>query len=378
MTDHSIFAPSGGAQLIHCAGSVLMQAQFPDTGDSVASAEGTAAHEWGAEHLAEDGKRPLVGAVASNGVTVTYGMAEGARVWINAVEDILATAGTAAVVNVERTVQIPSVHDLCFGTPDTDIWVAWSKTLHVVDFKYGWGLVEAFENIQCVEYAEGRVVELMAVDPTLQREDITVVITIVQPRAYHVLGATRSWTCKATDLTPIIARLAAQAVRSLEADPECVTGPGCTHCTGRHACLAFQAKGYAAAEYVNRATATTLSGPALALELRTLEDGLAAIKARLSGLEEQAFHELRHGGNLPGYGIEHGRGGFDWIKPAEQVAAMGDAMGVDLRKPLTVKTPTQALNLIDESVIRTYASKTPGAAKLVRTNETLAKQVFAQ
>jgi hypothetical protein len=177
-------------------------------------------------------------------------------------------------------------------------------------------------------------------------------------------------------LLPIIATLAVQAVASLEPDPPCVTGPGCKHCRGRHACLAFQAQGYAAAQYVNSATAVVLKGPALALELRTLEDGLAAIKARLSGLSEQAFYDLRRGGSVPGYGIEHGRGGTDWIKPAEQVAALGDAMGVDLRKPLAVITPIQAKKLIDESVISAYAAHTPGQAKLVRIDN-LAKQVFA-
>lgn len=378
MTDHSIFAPSSGAQLIHCEGSVLMQAQFPEDGDSVESAEGTAMHWWGAEHLADEGTRPAVGATAPNAVVITQGMADAANVWIEAVEDICAEAGTAAVVNVERRVAIPSVHELCFGTPDTDIWIGWSKTLHVVDFKGGFGLVEAFENIQCVEYAEGRVVELLAADPALRREDITVVITIVQPRAYHPLGRCRSWTCSAVDLVPIIARLADKAVKSLEPNPQCVTGPGCKHCRGRHACLAFQAKGYEAAEYVNRATAVELKGPALALELQTLEDAQAAIKARLSGLQEQAFYELRRGGSLPGYGIEHGRGSTDWIKPATVVVAMGDAMGVDLRKELKAITPTQAKKLIDESVISAYASHTPGTAKLVRTSESLAKQVFSQ
>lgn len=377
MTDHSIFAPSSGEQLIHCAGSVLMQAQFPDDGDSVASKEGTAAHWWGAEHLADEGTRPPVGATAPNDVIVTQGMADGADEWIKAVEAILADAGTAAVLNVERRLEIPTVHELCFGTPDTDIWVPWSKTLHVVDFKFGFGLHEAYEHVQCVEYAEGRVLEQLAEDPALRREDITVVITIVQPRAYHPLGTVRSWTCKATDLSPIIAQLASQAVKSLEADPEVRTGPGCKHCRGRHACLAFQAKGYAAAEYVNRATAIELKGPALALELQTLEDALAAIKARLSGLQEQGFYELRRGGQLPGYGIEHGRGSLDWIKPATEVVAMGDAMGVDLRKQLAAITPTQAKKLIDDSVISAYAVKTPGAAKLVRIDN-LAKQVFSQ
>lgn len=373
---HSIFAPSSGGQLIHCAGSVLLQAQFPEDEDSVASMTGTASHWWGAEHLADDGSRPPVGAVAPNGVTVTQSMAEGATQWIEAVEDILAESGTAAVMNVERTVQIPSVHELCYGTPDTDIWVPWSKTLHIIDFKGGRLLHEPKEHIQCVEYAEGRVVELIAADPTLQDQHITVVITIVQPHAYHPLGTVRSWTCKASDLRGIINRLKAQALLALTANPPTVTGPGCRHCRARHACTANQQRAYAAAEYVDTATARPLHGAELALELRILEDAMDALKSRLTGLEQQAFSEAKSGG-VPGYGLESSRGKLDWIKPAEDVVALGDAMGVDLRKALAAITPTQAKKLIDESVISAYAAHTPGSARLVRTDN-LAQQVFGK
>lgn len=384
MSDHSLFAPSGGAQLIHCAGSVLMQAQFPDEGDSVASAEGTAMHWWGAEYIDESGSRPPVGAVAPNGVVITQAMADAAGVWIDTVDDICAESGTAAVLNVERRVDIPTVHELCFGTPDTDIWVNWSKTLHVIDFKGGFELHEPFEHVQCIEYAEGRILELIrdhvptADLPVLQDFNITVVITIVQPRAHHPMGTVRSWTCRGSDLRSFINRLHYQAEASLQPDPKCTTGPGCTHCRGRHACLALQAKGYAAAEYVNTVTALELEGPALALEIHTLENAAAAIKSRLSGLSEQARGAIKTGKAVPGYGLEHGRGSLDWIKPAEEVVAMGDACEVDLRKPVAAITPIQARKLLDESVISAYSARTPGKTKLVRIDSSLAKQVFGK
>lgn len=376
MSSHSIFAPSSGAQLIHCAGSVLLQAQFPEDEDSVASMTGTASHWWGAEHLAEDGSRPPVGAVAPNGVTVTQSMADGATQWIEAVEDILAESGTAAVMNVERTVQIPTVHELCYGTPDTDIWVPWSKTLHVVDFKGGRLLHEPKEHVQCIQYAEGRVLELIAADPTLQDQHITVVITIVQPNAYHPLGTVRSWTCNAGDLRAIINKLKAQALLALGPNPPTVTGEGCRYCRARHACTANQRRAYEAVHYVDSATARPLHGAELALELRILEDAMDALKSRLTGLEQQAYVEAREG-KVPGYGLESSRGKLDWVQPAADVVALGDAMGVDLRKPLAAITPTQAKKLIDESVIKAYAAHTPGSARLVRTDN-LAQQVFGK
>lgn len=384
MSDHSLFAPSGGAQLIHCAGSVLMQAQFPDEGDSVASAEGTAMHWWGAEYIAEDGSRPPVGAVAPNGVVITQTMADAAGQWIDTVDEICAESGTAAVLNVERKVDIPTVHELCFGTPDTDIWVGWSRTLHVIDFKGGFELHEPYEHIQCIEYAEGRMLELIRDHvptddmPALQDQNITVVITIVQPRAYHPMGPVRSWTCRGSDLRSFINRLHYQAHAALQPDPKCVTGPGCTHCTGRHVCLALQAKGYAAAEYINSVTAIELEGAALALEIHTLEAAAVAIKSRLSGLTEQGLAALRNGKPVPGYAIEHGRGSLDWIKPAADVVAMGDACEVDLRKPLAAITVTQAKKLLDDSVISAYSTRTPGKSKLARNDTSLAKQVFAK
>ena len=378
MSEHSIFAPSGGAQLEHCEGSVLMQAQFPEDGDSLASTEGTAAHWYGAEHLLPGGGKPVVGATAPNGVIVTSTMAEGAHQWVEYVEDALAVAEPGAVLNVERRVSIPTVHELCFGTPDTDLWSPATLVLEIIDFKYGFGIHEANGHIQCLEYAEGRLLEILAADPTLSRERIKVIVTIIQPRAFHPLGTVRSWKTTADQVSQVIARLAEQARKSLEPSPVCRTGSGCNHCSARHACTALQQQAYQAAQFVYEATAQTLHGDALGLELQTLEDAMQATKARLSGLQEQAGSEIRRGGRVPGYGIEHGRGVANWIYPADQVAAVGDAFGVDVRKPLQLKTPKQCAGLLDESVIKAYSRHTPGVASLRRTNENLAKQVFQQ
>lgn len=385
MSDHSIFAPSGFSQLIHCEGSVMMQAMHPDAGDSEASREGTAAH-WVGEMampfksmgLWNAGTMPQVGSVAPNGVVVNQQMADGAGLWVDHVMSVLDGAGPKAELYTERSIDIPAVHELSHGTPDTGIYVHWRKELHIVDFKYGFGIHEAVEHPQCVGYAKGWVDRLCAEIPDLQDSHLTVFITIVQPRAHHPMGPVRTWKCNGADLRGMINILSTQAHRSLEPDPLCRTGEGCTHCSARHACVANQQRAYAATQYVSAATSAELHGAALGLELKILADARIALKSRLTGLEEQAFSELLNGKEVPGQQLGRGRGSYAWSRPVDEVIAMGDMMGVDLRKPASAITPTQAKNLVDESVIKAYAQKYPGSQRLEPVNETLAQQVFAQ
>ena len=62
------------------------------------------------------------------------------------------------------------------------------KTLYVTDLKYGYEIVEPFENWQALAYAAG-VAALPGMVPD------KVVITIVQPRAPHRRGPIRTWSC---------------------------------------------------------------------------------------------------------------------------------------------------------------------------------------
>lgn len=385
MSDHSIFAPSGYHQLIHCEGSVMMQAMHPDTGYSEASIEGTAAHWLGETAMPYKangswypGTMKQVGSKSPAGVIITQQMADGAGQWVDHVAAILDANGPKAELNIEQRVDIPAIHELAYGTPDTDIWIPWRKELHIIDFKFGFGLHEAVEHPQCVGYAKGRIDRLREHTVGLQDEHITVFITIIQPRAFHPMGAVRTWKCKGSDLRGMINLLNSQAHASMEANPKCRTGPGCTHCTARHACVANQQRAYAAAQYISEATSVELSGAALGLELKILADAKAALKSRMTGLEEQAFAELLNGKEVPGQQLGRGRGSWEWDKPVDEVIAMGEMMGVDLRKPAQVITPTQAKNLVDESVISAYTQKYSGKQRLEPVNETLAQQVFAQ
>jgi hypothetical protein len=122
-----------------------------------------------------------------------------------------------------------------------------------------------------------------------------------------------------------------------------------------------------------------LTGHHLALELRILKRAERTLKARLSGLEEQALAEIRNGKILPGFVTKQGYGNKRWRKdtPSDEVIMMGDLMGVDVRKPVTLDTPAQVLKKgIDASVIELYSETPMTSMKLVEDNGAKARNVF--
>jgi len=132
-------------------------------------------------------------------------------------------------------------------------------------------------------------------------------------------------------------------------------------------------------DYVQRLETHNLAGHSLGLEIKQLRRIQDVIKNRLSGLEEQAMHEIRSGKSNPFLTVEQSYGRKRWKKdvPVDEVLMMGDLMGVDLRKPVELDTPTKvAKKGIDESVISAY-SETPSTGwKLVEINTVKTRQIF--
>jgi hypothetical protein len=86
---------------------------------------------------------------------------------------------------------------------------------------------------------------------------------------------------------------------------------------------------------------------------------------------------MRSGRDVPGWIQEPTYGRKKWIAPASDVAALGDMMGVDLRKPVDVVTPNQAVKKgVDETVITAYCETPRTGFKIAPDNGNKAKQVF--
>lgn len=361
---HSRLSPSSANRWVECPGAVTLGEQFPEpAGRNEAADEGTASHWYASEYL--EGKPRPVGSTAPNGVTITEEMIEGAMVYVEAV--MKAAGGTA--LNIESRLKIGFVHEECFGT--TDCWFVKGREVHVWDYKYGFGVVDPFENWQLICYAAG-VLQWLGAD------DYDVVLHIVQPRPFHMLGPHRTWRVKAADLRGSFTRLATAANAALADNPPTQSGNHCKYCSARHACPAAQHAALSAVDYAGKAVAELLTPEALAIELRTMERAANAIQFRLTGLRAQAETTIREGGFVPGWALQPGGGRTVWSKPTAEVFALGDMMGIDLRGEPSAITPAQAKKKgLDAGVIAAYSGSSGSSMKLVETTATMASRVFA-
>lgn len=100
---------------------------------------------------------------------------------------------------------------------------------------------------------------------------------------------------------------------------------------------------------------------------------------RLSGLEEQALHEIKQGQHVTFYSAKTTYGRKRWKKdvPVDQVIMMGDLLGQNLRKPQELDTPAQCIKKgIDPSVIEQYAETPVTGVKLEQVDERSIRSVF--
>jgi hypothetical protein len=347
--------------------------RFPERADSDVAREGTASHWVASEVLVGRGAEPFTGRTAPNGVIITEEMVEGAKVYV---EHVAARVLLPNMRHVEEKVAVKRVHPTeCWGTPDCWFYDKAAGLLHVWDYKYGYGIVEPEDNWQLICYAAG-VLDQVAPGGVADQH-IRVVLHIVQPRAFHRMGAARSWTVTAADLRGHVNQLEAAAAQALGAAPQCRSGEGCKYCSARHACPAAQQLAMLIADYVGGATPEVLSPGALAIELRTLQRAAAAVSARLTGLEAQAIALLRAGTGVPGWGMEAGKGRQTWSQPAAEIFALGDLMGVDLRAPAAAVTPVQARKAgLPDALVAAYSTVPETGIKLVPVDKTVAARVF--
>jgi hypothetical protein len=170
-----------------CAGSVVLEAEYPDESSSYAR-EGSAAHELAALLLETGGSAvDFVGKKIEfddNDETVQWlvdaDMARYVQTYVDYVRDL--AEGNTLLVERKLPIGHMTAEDGATGTGDAVILDAVNKRITVVDLKFGMGVrVDAENNPQALMYGSGAVEEYgIAVD----FEEI--VLVIHQPRLEHV------------------------------------------------------------------------------------------------------------------------------------------------------------------------------------------------
>ena len=185
---HALLSASSAHRWLHCTPSARLECDFPDR-PSAAAAEGTAAHALGEYKL----RRALNQGASPMPNYDSAEMDEYTEDYAQFVQEAIAEAKRYCadpVVHIEQRLDFSDYVPDGFGTGDCVI-VA-DRRLHIIDFKYGQGvLVEAEHNQQMMLYALGA---LHVYDALYDVDEVS--MTIYQPRRANV----STWTISVDEL----------------------------------------------------------------------------------------------------------------------------------------------------------------------------------
>ena len=228
MSDHAVLSASGAHRWLNCLPSARLELEFVNN-ESSAAAEGTAAHAL-CEHklkkaLHMRSKRPV-------SVYNSDEMEEHSDAYVEFVMEQFELAKqscTDPLILIEQRLDFSCYVPQGFGTGDCII--IGDKKLHIIDFKYGMGvLVDAVGNLQMKLYALGA---LEIYDSLYDIEEVS--MTIFQPRRENV----STWTIRVEDLKAWAEKeLKPKAKKAYNGEGEYLPGEWCTFCRAAVKCRA--------------------------------------------------------------------------------------------------------------------------------------------
>lgn len=361
---HATLAPSAAKRWINCAASVRATAGLPDD-TSRAAAEGTAAHELASHCLetaddpgtffemwvdikAPDGKSRFVrlddepiGESAMRFFQVDEEMVDGVRLYVDYVRD-LRPAQYLVEVEIEQRLDMTHLHPEIFGTGDATVYDHKQQHLHVVDFKYGKGVVvEADDNPQLLLYAAG------AARRYHNRQIARLTIHIVQPRAQHVAGPTRKFDVDLIELFEFEDRLAAAAKTTDDPNAPFNPGPWCADTFCKLFATCEHARRYALEAAATEFGTVDIETTAAPIEELTPEQEGRILReadfllARVKAVQERA-HAIAMQGKMPdGFKLVAKRANRKWKDEKDAERAMLDHC-IEPFQPAKLKSPAMA------------------------------------
>lgn len=290
---HAVLSASSSHRWLNCSPSARLEQEFEDR-ETEAAAEGTAAHAL-CEHklrraLKMQSRKPIS----------KYDCEEMDTHTDNYVQFVLETIAQAKehcadpIINIEQRLDFSCYVPHGFGTGDCIIIA--DKTLHIIDFKYGQGvLVEAEQNPQMMLYALGA---LRIYDTLYDIEDVA--MTIYQPRRENI----STWTITVSDLLSWAENeLVPKARLAFDGKGEYMPGPWCTFCKAAVKCRARAEEKLALAQY-EFAQPPLLTDAEIEEILGKLDD-LTRWADEIKSYAQDAA--LNHGKQWHGYKVVEGR-----------------------------------------------------------------------
>ena len=354
MADHAVLSASGSHRWLNCTPSARLELESENTG-SEAAREGTAAHAL-CEHKL---KRALH--MRSRRPVSDYDSDEMEECTDAYVDFVMEQYEAAKQVCKDPVVLIEQRLDFSCYVPDGfgtgDCLIISDDRLHIIDFKYGMGvLVEAENNPQMKLYALGA---LAVYDALYDIREVS--MTIFQPRRESV----STWTIPVEDLKAWAENeLKPRAKMAYDGEGEYLPGEWCTFCRAAVRCRAR-------AEEKLKLAQTEFRMPPLLTDAE-IEDILAVLPDLTKWANEITTYALdaalNHGKEWNGFKVVEGRSVRKYRDEAAVAEAAKEAGYKDIyRQSLIPLTEMQRLMGKDrfEAILGGLITKAPGKPTLV-------------
>ena len=354
MAEHAVLSASGSHRWLNCTPSARLELEFENTG-SEAAREGTAAHAL-CEHKL---KRALH--MRSRRPVSDYDSDEMEECTDAYVDFVMEQYEAAKQVCEDPVILIEQRLDFSCYVPDGfgtgDCLIISDDRLHIIDFKYGMGvLVEAEDNPQMKLYALGA---LAVYDALYDIREVS--MTIFQPRRENV----STWTIPVEDLKAWAENeLKPRAKMAYDGEGEYLPGEWCTFCRAAVRCRAR-------AEEKLKLAQTEFRMPPLLTDAE-IEDILAVLPDLTKWANEITAYALdtalNHGKEWNGFKVVEGRSVRKYRDEAAVAEAAKEAGYKDIyRQSLIPLTEMQRLMGKDkfEEILGGLITKAPGRPTLV-------------
>ena len=354
MADHAVLSASGSHRWLNCTPSARLELEFENTG-SEAAREGTAAHAL-CEHKL---KRALH--MRSRRPVSDYDSDEMEECTDAYVDFVMEQYEAAKQVCEDPVILIEQRLDFSCYVPDGfgtgDCLIISDDRLHIIDFKYGMGvLVEAEDNPQMKLYALGA---LAVYDALYDIREVS--MTIFQPRRENV----STWTIPVENLKSWAENeLKPRAKMAYDGEGEYIPGEWCTFCRAAVRCRAR-------AEEKLKLAQTEFRMPPLLTDAE-IEDILAVLPDLTKWANEITAYALdaalNHGKEWNGFKVVEGRSVRKYRDEAAVAEAAKEAGYKDIyRQSLIPLTEMQRLMGKDrfEEILGGLITKAPGRPTLV-------------
>lgn len=354
MADHAVLSASGSHRWLNCTPSARLELEFENTG-SEAAREGTAAHAL-CEHklkraLHMRSRRPVSDYDSDEMEECTDAYAEFVMEQYETTKQVC----DDPVVLIEQRLDFSCYVPDGFGTGDC--LIISDDRLHIIDFKYGMGvLVEAEDNPQMKLYALGA---LAVYDALYDIREVS--MTIFQPRRENV----STWTVSVEDLKAWAENeLKPRAKAAYDGEGEYLPGEWCTFCRAAVRCRVR-------AEEKLKLAQTEFRMPPLLTDAE-IEEILAVLPDLTKWANEITAYALdaalNHGKEWNGFKVVEGRSVRKYRDEAAVAEAAKEAGYKDIyRQSLISLTEMQRLMGKDrfEAILGGLITKAPGRPTLV-------------